>query len=65
MCAWVVRFLADDRGQDLIEYALVTTFVGLAAITAFPAITAAIANAYGVWNTSSNNLWYPAAPAGS
>jgi len=33
MKALVVRFLRDEQGQDLVEYALIVAAVGLALIT--------------------------------
>jgi Flp pilus assembly pilin Flp len=65
MRADLPRLWHDERGQDLIEYALLTTFIGLAAIAVFNTLLTAIGSAYGTFNTSSNNLWQPPAPAGS
>jgi Flp pilus assembly pilin Flp len=52
----------DDKGQDLIEYALLTTVVGLASIAVFDVIRGAIAFVYGSWNGETNNHWYPPDP---
>ena len=60
MC--VSRLLSDEQGQDLIEYALLTTVVGFASIAVFDVIRTAIANVYGTWNTEANNNWYPPDP---
>jgi Flp pilus assembly pilin Flp len=43
----VSRLLQEERGQDLIEYALVTAGIGLAGIAVWPAITAAVGTVYG------------------
>jgi len=59
------HLLADEGGQDLVEYALLTTVVGLAAIAVFDALRAAIGNTYGSWETEVNNLWVPPEPSGS
>ena len=63
------RLLVDDGGQDLVEYALLTTFVSLAAIVCFNLLQTAIGNAYGVYTGDSgtvNGLWQPPDPgAGS
>jgi len=56
------RLFADEQGQDLIEYALLTTVIGLASIAVFDVIRAAIGNAYSTWNASANNNWYPPDP---
>jgi Flp pilus assembly pilin Flp len=36
MCRRVGRWLADERGQDLIEYALITGASGLVGVAACP-----------------------------
>lgn len=59
------RLWADEAGQDLVEYALLTAAVGFVAIAAWDSIRAALANTYGTWQTSINDLWEPPAPAGS
>jgi len=51
------RLIADERGQDLIEYALLTTFIALAGIAAFNALQTAIGLTYGSWNSNANSLW--------
>ena len=65
MYGFLRRLVSDDRGQDLIEYALLVTFIGLAGIVALPLIAQAIAATYGSWNTSTNNIWQTPPPAGS
>ena len=60
----VSRLFGDERGQDLIEYALLTTVVGFACIAVFDLIRGAIANVYGSWNTSANSNWRPPDPVG-
>jgi Flp pilus assembly pilin Flp len=52
----------DESGQDLIEYALLTSVVGFACIAVFDQIRTAIATTYGSWNTETNNLWIPPNP---
>ena len=42
----VVRFVRDDQGQDLIEYALLAGFIALACVTAITGV-----------GTSLNTLW--------
>ena len=64
MKTFVVRLIEDERGQDLIEYVLLTVFVGFAGIAAFPLIEASIQNAYGVFNSEANDLWNSPDPAG-
>lgn len=40
------RLSTDDRGQDLIEYAMIATFISLLACVAAAALNAAVANLY-------------------
>ncbi len=43
MCAvptWLRRIARDDSGQDVVEYALLTAFFGLAALAAWTSIQA-------------------------
>jgi Flp pilus assembly pilin Flp len=58
------RLLADEAGQDLIEYALLSTLIGLCAIVAWGLIENAIASTYGGYDTSVNSLWHPDPPSG-
>ncbi len=62
MIRHILRLFADERGQDLIEYALLTTVIGFASIAVFDVIRTAIANAYTTWNASANSNWYPPDP---
>jgi len=62
MVTCLARLWTDDTGQDLIEYALLTTVIGLASIAVFDQIRAAIAFVYGTWNASANSNWYPPDP---
>ena len=65
MTSFVLRLLADETGQDLIEYALLTTVIGLAAIAVFDILRGSIAFVYGSWNTGANSYWQPQPPSGS
>ena len=49
--------LNDDSGQDLIEYALLATFIALAGIAGFSAISAAMGTTYTSGNTAVQDLW--------
>jgi len=55
----LMRFIAEEDGQDVIEYALLTAVIGLCAVAAFNLWNTAIRNTYNSWNTSTNNLWDP------
>ena len=63
--ALVVAFLRDDSGQDLLEYAFLAAFVGIAGLTALNAIGPTVANTYSTWvspTTGAPALWEPADP---
>jgi pilus assembly protein Flp/PilA len=51
----VTRFLNDDSGQDLIEYALVAAVIALGAIAAMGTLQNAISNAFGGVGNSLNS----------
>ena len=52
------KFVTDESGQDLIEYALIAGLVGLAAVTALTSVAGAI-------TTLFNNIKTQLAAAGS
>jgi len=54
--------LADDEGQDLIEYTLLTATLAVAGLAAVTAIGAAISGVYTGWDTATQGLWEPQAP---
>jgi len=56
------RWLCEEAGQDLVEYALLAAFVGLAGLAGFQAISSAIGNNYANSNTSVQDLWEIPAP---
>ncbi|HET9832286.1 MAG TPA: hypothetical protein VFP91_11270 [Vicinamibacterales bacterium] len=55
----LTRFITQEDGGDLIEYALLTMAIGMCAVAAFEAWSAAINGTYSSWNTHVNNLWDP------
>jgi Flp pilus assembly pilin Flp len=58
------RLICDDRGQDVIEYALLTAAIGLAGVAAWPLITTAIGVNYQGLDTETQDLWEMPNPAG-
>lgn len=50
------RFLTDDEGADIIEYALLSAFIGVCAVAAWTSIPPRIAAAYMNWDTSVQSL---------
>jgi Flp pilus assembly pilin Flp len=59
------RLIRDDRGQDVIEYALLTAAIGLAGVAVWPVITTAIGVNYQGLDTETQNLWEIPDPGGS
>ena len=59
-----MRLLNDDRGQDIIEYVLLTAAVGVVSMATWPVIEVAIRNSYQALDTNTQNLWEPPAPGG-
>jgi Flp pilus assembly pilin Flp len=55
-------FLADDSGQDLIEYGLLVGVVTVGLIAILPTLQANIATVFNGWGTQVNALWTPPAP---
>jgi Flp pilus assembly pilin Flp len=53
----LARLVRDEEAQDLIEYALLGSFVGLVGAAAFASLKSAIALAFTSFNSSNNNNW--------
>ncbi len=47
------QLVQDDRGQDLLEYALLTGIIAIAGILLFPTIQSSMASAYQNWNDNA------------
>ena len=52
----LTAFLVDERGQDLIEYALLSAFIGVVGALAWINIPAAIGSAFMGWDTNVQSL---------
>ncbi len=59
----LVRLLREDDAQDLIEYALLTSAIGIAGLAIFPSIQSRMSALFSNWGTQVYNLWIPDAPA--
>ena len=59
----IVRLVIDDRGQDLVEYALLSGAIGVAGILLFPVIAGQMGAAYSSWQSGAQTAWEPCAPA--
>jgi Flp pilus assembly pilin Flp len=51
-----LRFLLDESGQDLIEYALLTAFIGFAGIFIWTNIMSLIGTKYSGWDAGVQGL---------
>jgi Flp pilus assembly pilin Flp len=58
------QLLFETDGQDLIEYALLTTFIGFAGAAAWTAMQKGMGKAYTSVNDGVWGLWEPANPGG-
>jgi Flp pilus assembly pilin Flp len=67
-CSRAARwFVADEGGQDVVEYALLAAFIGIAGYLALGAISGTVAAVYASWVDPAAgvpSLWDPPAPAG-
>ena len=52
MKALLKKLATDEGGQDLIEYALLSAFIGIVGVVAWTSISAAIGAAYQNWDTN-------------
>lgn len=60
-----LRLVRDESGQDLVEYALLTTTIGLAGALAWSFVSSAIGSTYSSWVSGVDSLADPPAPSGS
>ena len=59
---FAIRFLQDDRGQDLVEYGLLAAIFAIASALLFPQLIPAMGNTYAQHGNNINNAWIPDAP---
>ena len=57
------RLFFETDGQDMVEYALLTTFIGFAGAAGWSLMQTALGNAYTAFNPW--NIWEPANPVGA
>lgn len=60
----LAQFVLDDTGQDLIEYALLSGFVGLAGLLFFSELGDKMGTAYNNWVSDVSATSEPCAPGG-
>ena len=56
------RLTREEISEDLVEYALLAAFIGLACFVGFQTIQDTIFGAYGNWDTGQQGLWVPPDP---
>ena len=61
MKAFIVQFLRDQQGQDLVEYALIVAAVGLALITTVNQLSQGIVSLYQSITGDLSSIGTPAA----
>jgi len=57
------ELVADDRGQDLVEYAIASAVVAVGTLVVALAILASMGTRYGAAVTNVQTAWEPCAPA--
>ena len=66
MCPAIVsRFVVSDSGQDIVEYALLAAFLGVAGALVLNTMGVTIFNTYQSWidpAVGAPSIWEPAAP---
>jgi Flp pilus assembly pilin Flp len=55
MKSLIVRFVREEQGQDLIEYALLASFLGFTAAGAVALLGTAMGNAYVSWDEAGQS----------
>jgi Flp pilus assembly pilin Flp len=58
------RLAIETDGQDLIEYALLTTFIGFAGAAGWALMQTALGNIYNSYIGATWSLWEPTDPVG-
>jgi Flp pilus assembly pilin Flp len=58
----LLRFVREDSAQDLVEYALLGVFIGVASVLVWQNISSLIGDRYAEYNSNVNTLWAPAEP---
>jgi Flp pilus assembly pilin Flp len=56
------RLYLEDDGQDLVEYALLASIVGVTSMLAYTTIPGKMGTAYSNWGSNVYDLWEPDAP---
>jgi len=54
MCEFIKKFLQEEDGQDLVEYALLLVFLALAAIAILPTLGSSVNRVFSQSNSTLN-----------
>ena len=54
MLELIIKFIRDEEGQDLVEYALLLVFLALAAISILPTLGSSVNKVFSQSNSSLN-----------
>ena len=63
--ARLVEFVRSDRGQDVIEYGLLSAFFGIVTIAVWVTIQSNLHDAYTWYDSHTQNIWQSPDPGGS
>ena len=58
----LIRLWEDEKGQDLIEYALVASMIAAAGVAVFPIIEDKLESAFSTWGNDVYEAWEPEDP---
>jgi Flp pilus assembly pilin Flp len=59
------RFVEDEAGQDVIEYGLLSAFIGIVTIAVWISIQANLRTAYLSYDSGVQSIWQSPDPGGS
>ena len=59
---FIKAVVTDDRGQDLIEYGLLTAMIGIAGLLALSSLSGKMGTVYSSWDAAGQNAWQPCPP---
>jgi Flp pilus assembly pilin Flp len=57
----VAALVHDDRGDDMVEYALLSALIGLSGLAIY-SLSTKMGTAYVGWDTNQQSIWTPCAP---
>ena len=60
--ALAARFMSNDSGQDLIEYALLTAIIGISGVLVLSTLSTTMGTTYTGRNVAGQAIWQPCPP---